>query len=95
MTTRLPTCSRGNAVVVIEQGYVAVHADCHQFAFLHDKQFLGQGAEKVLLSAKEHVKARQFKAGHRLLVEVELRYVYRRVQLIQRGENHSLDIKID
>ena len=32
-----------NAVVVLEQGYVAVLADCHQFAFLHDKQFLGQG----------------------------------------------------
>ena len=35
-----------NAVVVLEQGYVAVLADCHQFAFLHDKQFLGQGRRK-------------------------------------------------
>ena len=60
----------GNAVVVLEQGYVTVLADCHQFAFLHDKRLLGQGAEKVLLPAKEHVTARQFTAGHRLLVEV-------------------------
>ncbi len=43
----------GNAVVVLEQGYVAVLADCHQFAFLHDKQFLGQGAEKVLLPRRK------------------------------------------
>ena len=47
----------GNAVVVLEQRYVTVLADSHQFAFLHDKRFLGQGTEEVLLPAEEHVPA--------------------------------------
>lgn len=83
-----------HAVMVLEEGYMAVLAYGHQLSLLDDERFLGERTQKVLLPLQEHVFARHLPSGHQLLVEVMQRYVDCRVQFVKRWEDHTLYVKI-